>query len=240
MTPKRAPFPSTHWSLLRRAAEGGEGGRHLEEFLRHYEPALRSFLLHNRGLSEADAADVLQAFLADKVLAGDFLARARPEGGRFRSFVRVALHNYLMSWYRRNRRWMQAEIRPNEELPVRVQPDATALSFDAEWARGVLEDALERLERRYRESGEEVRWAIFEARLLRPARQGKAPEPYARIRQRFDLPSPSEAYQMLNLAKEHLRQYLMEIVREYSPGEDQVQAELEELQRALAADGGAA
>src|SRR5687767_4813885 len=86
------PFPTTHWSVLERAGDDDEAVRRqaLLELLRDYVPALRSYLVHAKRMAPDRADDLLQQFLADKVLEEDLMPKAQREKGKFRSFLRAA------------------------------------------------------------------------------------------------------------------------------------------------------
>src|SRR5690606_13017814 len=97
--PPRGGFPSTHWSEIQVAGHGDVQARRaaLEALIPRYMPALRSHLLYARRLNPHEAEDVLQAFLADKVLEQNLIARAEPEKGRFRNFLLVTLDRFMLN-----------------------------------------------------------------------------------------------------------------------------------------------
>src|SRR5687767_6293142 len=75
-------FPSTHWSLVGRAGGVGTGaapdaGRGaLSTLLRQYLPPMKVYLVRKRRLGPDEAEELLQAFVAEKVLDGRFVAAA--------------------------------------------------------------------------------------------------------------------------------------------------------------------
>ena len=93
--PKGGMFPKTHWSVVLHAGAGSESQVHaaLESLCRQYWYPLYAFV-RRQGRSHHEAEDCTQEFLA-RLLASDGVARARPERGRFRSFLLVALRNFL-------------------------------------------------------------------------------------------------------------------------------------------------
>src|SRR4051812_38640775 len=87
-------FPMTQWSLVARAGQPpAEARAALDVLLRRYAPALRAHLLLDRRMSgdRSKAEDVLQGFVADKVLERNLIALADRERGRFRTFLLAAL-----------------------------------------------------------------------------------------------------------------------------------------------------
>src|ERR1700677_2779450 len=83
------PFPVTRWSLVVRAADTDAGIKRiaLTELLEKYLPALRSYLRLSKRLDADRADDLLQSFLASKVLDEDLIERADQRRGKFRTFL---------------------------------------------------------------------------------------------------------------------------------------------------------
>src|SRR5437762_6995431 len=96
--PQWQPFPETSWTEVERAgAEGADGPRDaLGGLLRRYMPALRARLVIEKGIQADAAGDLLNGFLADKVLERDLVARADRSRGRFRTFLLTALDRYVV------------------------------------------------------------------------------------------------------------------------------------------------
>ena len=67
------------------------------QLLSRYLPALRSHLIHSKRLQGADADDVLQDFVAGKILERDLIAKANQELGKFRTFLLTALDRFLLN-----------------------------------------------------------------------------------------------------------------------------------------------
>ena len=110
----RSTFPTTQWSLVVHAGAGSESQARsaLETLCRQYWYPLYSFM-RRQGRPHHEAEDCTQEFLA-RLLAGDGVARARPERGRFRTFLLTALRNFLTD------EWRRAQA---EELTGRSRPD---------------------------------------------------------------------------------------------------------------------
>ena len=80
---KRSRFPQTHWSLVGRAAASDDLLRQqaLTDLLMAYLPGLRAFLVEIRRVPADLAEDLLQGFVADKVLAAGLLRHANQGRG---------------------------------------------------------------------------------------------------------------------------------------------------------------
>ncbi len=162
-------FPQTQWSVIVRA-----GGPHtaqarsaLEKLCRQYWLPLYTFA-RRKGRSHHEAEDCTQEFLA-RLLAADGIGRARPEQGRFRSFLLTALSNFLTSeWHR-----AKAEKRGGGIPPISLEFDAADRTFtrevadteltpeeayDRSWALRLFERSIAAIRADYERSG---RGALF-------------------------------------------------------------------------------
>ncbi len=150
-----AQFQTTRWSLIVRArGEGGVARAALEALCRAYWFPLYAFARRN-GASRHDAEDLTQAFFSH-VLATDFIARAEPEKGRFRSFLLASLRNFMAKEHARE----SAQKRGGGARPVDFDENAAeerlgltagraeltpSEHFERDWALALLEQALDRL-----------------------------------------------------------------------------------------------
>src|SRR5688572_11171276 len=136
-------FPSTHWSAIERASrEDSQCERPaLSELLERYLPALRAHLLIRRSVSPNELDDVLQEFIAGKVLEADIIDRADRTKGKFRTFLLTALDRYVIS----RRRHDHAEKRGGADVTGSLDAIDSASSgvkavsasedtFDVAWA----------------------------------------------------------------------------------------------------------
>jgi hypothetical protein len=166
-------WPQTQWSMVRGTA-GERGGKEWttawDRLVRAYGPAMERyarFRLQRIGggvVPPDEAADVVQAFLADCVARG-VLARADAAKGTFRLFVRTALWRFAKDWVnarKAKRRSPHAPGAPGEgggaRAPLRADevalglvagdeaPDADLLARD--WAECTLDAAIEAVRRR--------------------------------------------------------------------------------------------
>ena len=89
--------------MILRARHGSESQVRtaLESLCRQYWYPLYTFI-RRQGRAHHEAEDCTQEFLT-RLLASDGMARARPERGRFRTFLLTSLRNYLISEWRRTR-----------------------------------------------------------------------------------------------------------------------------------------
>lgn len=110
-----ASFQSTIWSLVLGAA--GRDRASLEHLLRAYWSPVYAFI-RRQGYSGHDASDLTQEFLTQVVLGRDLAARANPEKGRFRSFMKQALRNFLIDQHRMGRHHKGHSARHQQGVPA--------------------------------------------------------------------------------------------------------------------------
>jgi hypothetical protein len=236
-----SPFPSTHWSMVARAgAERTAGQVALGTLLRRYSPALKSYLLANRWGSADHVDDLLQGFLADKVLEQDLIRHADRARGRFRSFLMTALKRYVIGEARRERALKRS---PGERMVVDAEAALATHSaapvadgFDVAWARQVLSLALEQMRAECDTGGREDVWGVFEARVLEPMLRQADPVPLGELVRRFNV-TADQASNLLATAKRMFARNLRHVVGEYAEGEEDVEDEIRSLREILAQSG---
>src|SRR5687768_12892313 len=91
--PTTGEFPSTRWSLVCRAAEAGENEAALELLLQQYLRPMKRYVTARWRINAAAADDLLQEFVAEKILKQEILATAEANRGKFRSFLLTVLRS---------------------------------------------------------------------------------------------------------------------------------------------------
>ena len=76
----------------------------MAELIQAYSPALRDYLTQVRRVNADHADDLLQSFLADKILEDDLIRRAEQGRGRFRSFLVSSLDRFVADRHRQMQR----------------------------------------------------------------------------------------------------------------------------------------
>ncbi len=174
---RNATFATTHWSTVLAAGDTAAPGSSeaLGKLCRSYWFPLYAFV-RRQGRSTEDAEDLIQGFLL-YLLERHVIDKAKPELGRFRSFLLGCLKNYLAQ----QRDLAQAAKRGGDQRPVsldaaeaerrlrtepalEVTPEAL---FDQKWGVTVLGQSLKSVEAEYSQSGQA---RVFER--LHPFLQG--------------------------------------------------------------------
>jgi hypothetical protein len=233
------PFPNTHWSLVQRAGETDAAARReaLAALLGRYQPALRSYLRVVKKLPPEDADELLQAFIADRLLEHELIRRADQARGRFRTLLLTSLNNFAIS------RGRAARVRAAEPLEAAsegiaagaggVSPD---MVVEAAWARALVHDVIEAMRQECARTRRDDVWAVFEGRILAEVFGKGRVVPYEELAAGLKLESPSQAANLLVTAKRMYARLLRLAVGEYETDPDAIEAEIAGLRCSLAAD----
>jgi len=232
--------PTTHWSLVAKAGmdDVAAGREALGELLTRYLPALQAHLVYSKNFRVEEAEDLLQDFIAAKVIENGLVAAADRQLGRFRTFLLTSLDRFLVDTIRRDSRKKRAPdeghvVAMGEKAGMLQGDQSPADAFDVEWARRVIVQSLERMQSECEASGREDVWGVFEARVAEPTLHGAEPLDYAVLIERFALQSPSQASNVLITGKRIFARVLREVVGEYALQPDEIESEIRELREIL-------
>jgi DNA-directed RNA polymerase specialized sigma24 family protein len=231
-----ASFPTTRWSLVLSAGHSGEEEKRaaLDALLRRYLPALRAHLMIAKVAPPGQVDDLLQGFLADKVVAQDMIAKARRERGKFRTFVAVALDRYVIDQLRRQRSTLrspaaEAAVVPlDDNDPVDLSPSSHR-AFNIAWAAEVVAEARRRMQSECEASGRRDVWTVFNERVVGPTLEGSDPTAYGELTRRLQLSSDAEAMNLLVTGKRAFARALRAVVAEYVGDEESADDEVAAL-----------
>jgi RNA polymerase sigma-70 factor (ECF subfamily) len=153
----------TQPSLIRRVRDNADAVA-WGEFFTIYQPLLFAYV-RKRGVSEHDAADIVQEVFARLVPAmAHFEFNA--ERGRFRTWLWRVTHNALADWARRRATRDRAERGWADQNEFFADRDESS-EWNKLYRSRILQVAIERV----RASTQPLTWACFEGRILagRPA-----------------------------------------------------------------------
>jgi len=224
----------TRWSLVARAQDLDDAARTtaLNTLLETYLPVLKWYLTRHSGLDAHKREDLIQGFVAKKILDQSILMKADRSRGRFRSFLLGAFQNYIRDELRRGGHG--GHLLPLEEADGVSADDADMeRELRQAWVRHVVAQATESMQSECTTQNRGDVWAIFESRLLAPMIDGEKPESYDVLVARLGLQSPSQASNLLVTAKRMFARHLHSVVAETVASPDQVEEELQELKMCL-------
>ncbi len=236
-------FPTTHWSLVARAGQDASESQRdaLGELLGKYLGAFRTFLITRYRLPHDRADDLVQSFIASRIIEKNLVGKARAERGKFRNFLMTALERHATDEFRRE----SAQKRQGNREPTDVQDqqdrlagegDDPAAAFDAAWATEVVRQAVEQM-RRATETTRPDLWGVFQDRVLGPAFDGSEPASYGLLMQRLGFKDEAQAASALHTAKRIFSRILRGIVAEYAITAGEVDQEISEFMGALGKTG---
>src|SRR5438046_5426270 len=99
---ERGTVPTPRWSLVGRVREeNSQAGRPaLDELLRRYLPALCVHLEIRRAGTREEVEDLLQGFIAGRILESKLISAASQSRGKFRTLLLTSLDRYVIDQHR--------------------------------------------------------------------------------------------------------------------------------------------
>jgi DNA-directed RNA polymerase specialized sigma24 family protein len=234
----RAPWPTTHWSLVGRTGAAGleERRQAISSVLSIYSPVLRGHLISRWRIKQDRVNDVLHDFLLSKVLVDSILGLADQDRGRFRTFLARSLDNFVRNYFRDQSRKKRGGDRI-ESLDTVLDPMDHASSprdaFDYAWARQVLGQAVKRMRTHCRITNRRDIWGIFRSRILRPTLSNLEPVAYAELVREFRLKSPRQAINLLKTGIRMFARSIRGVLFLYEKDERELDSEIRDLWRAV-------
>jgi DNA-directed RNA polymerase specialized sigma24 family protein len=234
--PGSSIWPTTDWSGVGHAATAlGKDPDRLNHLILTYRVPLRVYLLSTFPSLKSEAEEILQDFAQDKILKEGWLGRADRSRGRFRSFLKSSLKNFVKD------RLRAKASRPAslEELEVDLPAESNGTElFDLNWARVIVAEVLRRMEEDCRSPGKDQPrrthiWELFQLRFLKPVLEDETPANYEVLVRRFNLTSPFDAQNMLATAKRIFERHFRGVIAEYEQGERAIKAEIEDFRQTL-------
>ncbi len=233
------PFPTTRWSLFE-AVETGDPLKKraaLELIITRYSPALKRHIVRHRLAATSDADDLLNDFLADRILDSNLLERADKSQGRFRNLIRTVLSNYARDRIRRS----NASHRSPESIASlsTIAEDATENTntpdrdFDRDWGKQVVSLAIKQMELECIQVDRPDLWEVFDARLLKPIFNNEKPVPISQIVREFGSSSNSQVSNLLVTSKRMFGRVVRDVLSEYVFTGREVEDEIKDLFIAL-------
>jgi RNA polymerase sigma-70 factor (ECF subfamily) len=209
-------FRTTRWSLVLDASADPVA---LDELLRLYWGPIYAYIRRS-GRARETAADLTQEFIAQRIVAGALLDRADPVRGRFRTFVKAALRNFLIDQDRRRRAQCRApqhgvllhgysldDIEPREG-------DDPGSAFDRQWAATMLSNAISRVHADCIAEGQVAHWNVFERSVVQPALGRMAPIGLAELAGELGEASPERISAMIQTVRRKFRRVLRALIEE--------------------------
>ncbi len=231
-------FPHTRWSVVLAARQqfSPESAAALETICRAYWYPLYAYVRRS-GQSRADAQDLIQEFFC-RLLEKRWLDSVSPDKGKLRSFLIVALKNFINKEWRR----ASAQKRGGGQIPVqldtvfaesRLAADSNAITpdeiFDQQWALTLLDLTINRLRTEFTTVGKSSNFDVLKNCLM--AVRGAID--YAAIAAQLGINEGAARVAVHRLRKRFREIYREEISQTLADGAD-LDQELRHLAAALA------
>jgi RNA polymerase sigma factor (sigma-70 family) len=227
-------FPTTRWTLVVAAADPQrkEARSALVSLCEGYWYPLYAYV-RRRGYRADQAQDLTQEFFI-RVLEGQYLDRADPEKGRFRSFILTSLKFFMADQEDRQRAHKRGggvvlplELSSGEDRYQRepAHDETPERIFERRWALAVLNRVVERLRNEFVQHGRPEHFERLKTFLL-----GKSDAPYAELAREMNTSEGA-----LKVAIHRLRKRYRELFRQEIADTVTDPAEVESELRFLAA-----
>jgi DNA-directed RNA polymerase specialized sigma24 family protein len=240
ISPSAAPgiFPNTRWSvvLAARQRSSPESAAALEAICRAYWYPLYAYV-RRCGQSPQDAQDLTQGFFC-RLLEKNWLESADREKGKLRTFLIVALKNFMGKEWRR----ISAQRRGGGQTHTpfdttftesRYAADGQSLApdetFDQQWALTLLDLTVNRLREEFIAAGDLEGFEVLKNCLM----AGRGAIDYAAVAKQLGVNEGAARVAVHRLRKRFREIYREEISRTLTKDED-LEAELKHLASALA------
>lgn len=232
-------FATTQWHVVRQSTEGPDWKRveALNQICARYGPALVEFVKRHFQLPEADAEELVQHFVTDRVLAKNLLMKAAPSKGKFRTFLMTSIKHFVLDQFRRQN--SEKRRPPNGFVPLdEIQPESLAHSglddqktFDEGFVRQIIAEAIHRTHEYCIQHGQPEIWEILYERVLIPHLEGRQPVEYDTLVQELQLRSSAEAQNKLATGKRTFQRCFREVIMEFTESAEEFEEEWAYLSR---------
>ena len=236
-------FLTTHWSLVDDIDTSNEQGKNsalLGLLLKRYWKPVYCYL-RRKGYNNEQAKDLTQGFFYEVVLGRQLIEKAERSKGRFRSYLLVALNNYISAVHASQT--AQKRVPEGRLVPLDMTdpPNFSRIvgnytpeqSFDYAWVSALLEQVLEDVETKCYKDGKTVHWYVFRERVLVPITEGINPPALPEICHKYDIESPRVASNMIITVKRRFQAVLQQRLRETVTSDGQMEDELAEISKFL-------
>jgi RNA polymerase sigma-70 factor (ECF subfamily) len=235
----RGAFVTTRWSVVLSAGAADSDRAHeaLANLCRNYWYPLYAYV-RRRGHSADDAKDLTQEFFA-RLVERNWIHRADPARGRFRSFLLGAMNHFLSDEWDKARAQKRggglaplplefdtAETRFSREPADSVTPEQ---NYERRWALTLLETVLDRLRAEYENEGRGEHFAQLHPTLV----GDRAAQPYSGLAKRLGVTEGTVKAAVHRLRRRY-RQLLRAEIAHTVAGTAEVDEELRYLFEVLA------
>lgn len=236
---KNVQFPQTRWTFVLKARDkdSPEYRENLDTLLSLYWKPVYHYIRIFWNMSREEAKDLTQEFFLS-LLERESLEDVTPEKGKFRHFIKGALKNFLMNYKRDQKRIKRGGGKRNLSFDLDLPPeDALSIGisespdriFYQEWARTVMDRAVQRMEDHFKEKGKALYFRVFQIYYLEDRKDRPK---YDDVGRDLNL-SAFDVGNYLKASRKAFRTSLKEVISEYVDGKEAIEEEFQELMGVL-------
>ena len=236
----REAFLTTHWSVIE---DSGSDDQDKNQALigllvsRYWKPVY--CYLRRKGHNNEQAKDLTQGFFHEVVLERDLVKKTDMSGGRFRSFLLVALNRYVIDVKREElarKRIPNDKLIPLDtvdplDLPQTLRQPAPEDAFNYAWVSVLLEQVLEEVEAACQKDGKSAHWNVFQHRVLLPIMNRTDRPSLSEVCEKFGIRDDANASNMIVTVKRRFQAALRKHLRNSVMSDEQVNSEFQELRK---------
>jgi hypothetical protein len=236
-------FLTTHWSLVDKIDTSDDNDKNralVGLLLKLYWKPVYCYLRH-KGYDNEQAKDLTQGFFYEVVLGRQLIEKAERSKGRFRSYLLVALNNYIATVHNAQTAQKRMPEGGLVSFDMTDPPNFSRVvgnftpeeSFDYVWVSALLEQVLEDVENTCYQDGKTVHWHVFRERVLEPIMEGGDPPSLSEICHKYGIESSRVASNMIITVKRRFQAVLQKRLRETVTSDGQMEDELAEISKFL-------
>lgn len=227
---EKSKFQTTDWDAIKNARTCNEIRQReiIGNLIQKYWKPVYCYLIR-KGYDNELAKDLTQGFFHEIVLGKHLIQQADKAKGRFRTFLLVALRNYIIDCKRLDHQPRIIKIdNLSEDLPSQeMKPDE---AFTYVWISLLLDDVITEVERGCREEGQEIHWKLFYGRILGPILDGTKAPPLIELCKQLNIEiGKNRASNMIVTVKRRFGRVMEDRLRLYAESDSDVEDELNEL-----------
>ena len=212
-------FQTTRWTQIvdTRALDPQVRQQALEALIRRYWRPVFSFL-RQKGLSQDQAQDITQSFFHEAVLERNFIQKADPARGRFRTYLLTALDHYVAGYFRKNAAQKRTPLGGFANLDIESMSECAALDIAASpeqmfnyiWAIDLIDTVLDEMQKAYARTGRAVYWQIFYERIIKPILEETPVPALSELGEKYNIHNAKKVSNMIITAKRRFRRDLLD------------------------------
>jgi len=239
-------FATTHWTeiLAARSADEPRGRRALEELLARYWKSVFCYL-RCKGYESESAKDLTQGFFHEIVLGRGLIERADRSKGRFRTFLLTCLNRYVSKIRQAGKakhglsrgRLVCLEEIDKLSVPEPRHYTTPSSAFDYAWGTALLDEVIDEVAGKCRETGNAAYWELFRERVLRPIMGNIQPPPLPLLCEKYGVAETAKASHMILTVKRRFRAVLRRYVRQFVSSDAEVEDEIRYLMKIFSGGG---